>query len=407
VSSAASAATPRFPLAASDATTVLKETPAWADSFADSIGVDASYETHKYPPLVTTMLKSSGIRHLRDSGAASPLLLGIFADLGRSGIDHSIGMPQDFEPAKLKALLIAFAPYVGFVEGANEADNVPKPNWAQMKLDQKNLWNTVRGDKAFDHVAVMGTSFANPLNGTHVAPLDAIEDFAQLHNATCDWNPGTDISWVSIAANTAKIRLSTYEKPIVTTETGYNDNPARGCSLPDDIIAKYTPRTSAERWLAHEPRTYFTFLVDNPSDPVFGAKGLLFVDGRPKPQFLTLSDLIAVTADPGVAPKAKSVSYGMSGLTSDVHHIMLARRDGSYDLMLWRELPAWDHDTRRTIPISQLSVSVHLPSDTSRAELFQYNRSYGLDRTQLPTSRSGDTSTFKISDAISILHLYR
>ena len=392
--------------AAPATTTTFKEAPAWADSFVDSIGVDSSYETHKYPPMVTTMLKWSGIRHLRDSGAASPLLLGIFADLGRSGIKHSIGMPQGFDPADLKALLVAFSPYIDFVEGANEADNVPHPNWTQMKRDQENLWNTVRSNAAFKNVAVMGPSLANPLNGTHLEPLDSVEDAAQLHNATCDWNPGTDVSYVSIAANTAKIRMSTFVKPIVTTETGFNDNPVRGCSLSDHIISKYTPRTSLERWLAKEPRTYFTFLVDNPADPVFGAKGLLFYDGTPKPQFLTLSNMIHVLADPGEAPKLRDVSYGVTGLTADVHHLLLARRDGSYDLMLWRELPAWDHYGHKAIPISTLSSTVRVPASARYAALFQTDSGYGLTRTQLPVSAGGYTSTFKVSDSVSILHIY-
>ncbi len=394
------------PLGLSPATTTFKEVPAWADSFVDSIGVDSSYETHKYPPMVTTMLKWSGIRHLRDSGAASPLLLGIFADLGRSGIKHSIGMPQGFNPAALKALLVSFAPYIDFVEGANEADNVASPNWEQIKLDQKNLWNTVRSNAAFENVAVMGPSLANPINGTHLEPLDPVEDAAQLHNATCDWNPGTDVSFVSIAANTAKIRMSTFVKPIVTTETGFNDNPVRGCSLSDYIISKYTPRTSLERWLAQEPRTYFTFLVDNPSDAVFGAKGLLFADGTPKPQFLTLSDMIHVIADPGIAPKLQNVSYGVTGLTADTHHLLLARRDGSYDLMLWRELPAWDHYAHKAIPISEITVSVRIPAGAGSAGLFQVNPTYGLTRTQLSISTSGYTSTFKVGDSVSILHIY-
>ncbi len=408
--SAVRAANPLAPSASPAAlatyATTYTEIPAWADSFADSVGVDSSYSDHRYPPEVTTMLEWSGIRHLRDSGPDSALMLATYANLGRHGINHSIGVPQGFNPAALRVLLNAFAPYVDFVEGPNEADNVPYPKWAEMKSDQTKIWNTVRSSVAYEHVAVYGNSFANPLNGQFIAPLDAIEDYAQLHNATCDWNPGTDITSVSIVANTAKIRLSSFYKPIVTTETGYNDNPVRGCHLSDELIAKYTPRTTAERWLAGEPRTYFTFLTDNPLDPVFGAKGLLFVNGQPKLQMMALGNLIRLLADQGVAPPPRQTSWGISGISSDVHHILLSRRDGSYDLMLWRELPAWDHFGHKAILVPSLPVTVTIPSSTSSVTLNTYDAKYDFTQKQLRISASGVTTSFNVTDAISVLHFY-
>ncbi len=404
--SSAGAATVRPLDATSLVPTVYTESPAWSDSFVDSIGVDSSFARHKYSPLVTQWLKWSGIRHLRDSGPASQLMLGIYSDLGASGIKHSIGMPQGFDPAALTTLLAQFAPYVDYVEGANEMDNVKVPNWAQMRLDQQNLWNTVRGNPANSKVAVFGTSFANPLNGPQVGPLDPIENFAVLHNATCDWNPGTSIVFVSIAANTAKIRLSSATKPIITTETGYNDNPLRGCSLSDDTISRYTPRTSAERWLAGEPRSYFTFLTDDPADAVFGAKGLLFVDGTPKPQFYTMGNLIHLLSDKGTAPAPQTVSYAVTGTTPDMHHIMLARQDGSYDLMIWRELPEWDHYGHKAIVVPPAPVTVTIPTNTSWVNLFQTNAGYGLSRTQLPVASGGVTASFNVTGSISVLHIY-
>ena len=382
------------------------ESPAWADSFVDSVGADSQFENHRYPPKVTSMLKFSGIRHLRDSPGVSALMQSTFADLGQAGITHSIGEPQGFTSADLKMRLDFFAPYVDYVEPANEADNVPTPNFPQLKLDQINMWNTIHSDPKYSKIAVMGLSFANPVNGQYVAPLDAYENYAQIHNATCDWNPGTDISWVSIAANTAKIRTSTMYKPIVTTETGYNDNPARGCSLSDDIISRYTPRTMAERWLAGEPRTYFTFLVDVPSDIAFGAKGLLFVDGNPKPQFKTLSNMLHVLADKGTAPGPQVVSYAINGATVDVHHLMLARQDGSYDLLLWRELPEWDHFGHHAIAVPELPVTVQIPNNASYVGLFQTNANYSLVRSQLPVGSNKTTATFNVDGAISILHIY-
>jgi hypothetical protein len=382
------------------------ESPAWADSFADSVGVDSKFGNHTYGPLVTTWLEWSGIRHLRDSSAASALMIGLYANLGQHGIKHSIGVPSGFDPAKLTALLAAFAPYVDYVEGPNESDNVPNPNWAQLNIDQQNIWNTVRGNPANNNIAVFGLSFDNPSNGIYLKPMDTVENFATLHNATCDWNPGTSITPGSIAMNTTKIRLSSAYKPIVTTETGYSDNTKRGCALSDQIIAKYEPRTSAERWLAGEPRSYFDFLIDDPTDATFGKMGLLKINGTPKPQMISLGNLIRAVADPGRPPAPQVVTYTVTGASVDVHHIMLARQDGSYDLLLWRELPCWDHFGHDAIVVPPLPVTVTILSK-SQAILNQYNSSWSLVRSVLPISQSTHTTaTFNVTDSISVLHIY-
>jgi hypothetical protein len=385
--------------------TVYTETPAWSDTFVDSIGVDASYEDHVYSPLVTQWLEWSGIRHLRDSASISPTMISTFAALGAAGIKHSVGLGQGFAPSDLIARLTAYAPYVDFVEPANEADNVANPNWTQMKADQTSIWNIIHSNPAYSNIKVMGPSFANPLNGVHLAPLDAVEDYAQMHNATCDWNPGTNIVWVSIAANTAKVRESTFTKPIQTTETGYTDDLTRGCSLTDDIIAKYVTRTSTERWLAGESRTYFDFLVDT-SNVEFGALGFLKSDGTPKPQMIAEGSLIHLLSDKGVAPAPFVTQYAITGATPSIHHIMFAKRDGSLYLALWQELPAWDHFGHKAIPIPPVPVTVTIPTNKSWVGLFQYNNNYSFTRTNLAVDQNNNTAVFPVTDSITVLHIY-
>jgi hypothetical protein len=402
-SSGAGAAVRMTALGAPAVQTNFTESPAWADSFADSVGVDASFEDHSYGPAVIYQLEWSGIRHLRDGGPLQPIMTSTYATLGQHGIKHSIGLLRGFAPSDLTSRLNAWEPYVDFVEQSNEADNYPVPNYAQMKSDQQNIWTIVRSNPAYSNVAVMGPSFANPINGLNVLPLDPVENFAQLHASTCDWNPGTT-NGASLVIATAKVRQSS-SKPIMTTETGYQTDLTRGCSLPNSIIAKYVPRTSAVRFLEGEPRTYFDFLVDNPASVAFGGLGLLTVDGTPKPQFLTEANLIHVLSDKGVAPAPTTVSYSVNGITADVDHIMLARQDGSYDLLLWRELPDWNHTTRLPIVVPALPVTVAIPRTTSYVGMFQYNSNNNFTRTQLAVS-GGVTATFNVTDAITVLHIY-
>jgi hypothetical protein len=395
----------------SDATTVqtapatnLSETPAWADSFVDSVGIDAKYENRTYTALATQELYWSQIRHLRDSGPPTATFIAQMKTLGQHGVRHSIGMGYGFAASDLKSRLALFAPYVDFVEPANEADNVKHPNWAQMRSDQKNLWETVRSNKAWANIAVSGPSFANP--GDHAAlvgPLDEYEDFGALHNGTCNWNPGTDITWVSIDANTAKIRVTTRYKPIWTTETGYNDNLTRGCSITDNIIAKYLTRTSTERWLHGEPRTYFNVLVDDPKNVAFGNLGLLHVNGTPKAQFVALGNLVRLLADPGTAPKPSRVAYSINGATADVHHILLSRRDGTFDLLLYREMPCWDHFKHAAIAVPTETVGLTVPG-IKHASLYKYNSTYSFSGSTLAIGK-GNTLSLPVTDSISVVHI--
>ncbi len=384
--------------------TSYSETPAWAERFVDSIGVDASFEDRKYPARVTQELLASGIRHLRESGPPSPTFIALMKFFGQHGIRHSVGMGYGFSPADLRSRLNAFAPYVDFVEPANEADNVKHPNWGQIRSDQKNLWNTVRSNRAWDNITVLGPSFANPKDhAKFVGPLDKYEDAGALHNSTCNWNPGTDIVWVSIDVNTARARETTQYKPLWTTENGYSDNQARGCNLTDDQIARYLPRTSTERWLHGEARTYFDVLTDDPHNVVFGKLGLLHANGTPKPQMIALDNLIHLLADPGAAPRSTHVSYSISGATADVHHILLARRDGTYDLVIYREVPCYDHFGHVRIDVPSDSVSITVPG-MKHAALYKYNAQYSFATSSLAVGSNHQTTRFPVTDMISVLH---
>ncbi len=382
----------------------MTETPAWADRFVDSVGIDAKYEDGTYPALVTQQLLWSKIRHLRDSGPTSTLFVAQMKYLGQHGVNHSIGMGRGFAASDLRNRLSVFEPYVDYVEPANEADNYKIPNWALMRSDQKNLWATVRSNSAWKNVAVAGPSFANPKeHAALVGPLDPYEDFGNLHNGTCNWNPGTSIVWVSIAANTTYMRETTAYKPIETTETGYNDNLTRGCSLTDSIIAKYIPRASTERWLYGEPRTYFNVLTDNLANVVFGNLGLLHQDGTPKIQFTALGNLVRLLADPGTAPRPTRLTLTITGATADVHHLTLARRDGTYDILLYRELPCWDHFKHVPIVVDPESIHITVPG-MKRAELYKYNSAFAFDGSTIAVGANGQSASFAISDSISVLH---
>jgi hypothetical protein len=226
-------------------------------------------------------------------------------------------------------------------------------------------------------------------------------DGGNLHNATCNQNPGTN-SDIGIAANTALVRTST-DKPVWTTETGYTDDVTRPCAIPDSIIAKYDPRTVAERFIAGEPRTLFYQFADMPVDPIFGKMGLITASGTPKPQYTSLTSMIGLLQDPGPPFTSGSLAYKLSGSTSNVDHLLLQKRDGTFILLLWIELPSWKSDSYtniggHVITIAPQNVTISVSQSHSTESLYSYSSNYQLAKTAL----SGSASTYNVTLTDSI-----
>lgn len=386
-----------------------------SDAFVDSIGADSkfSYLGSSYTvnwPTISAELIKSGMRHLRDSAPPTPDYLERMATLGAHGIDHSAGFSVNATPHDIVKYLARFTPYIGFVEPQNEYDSRRNqdPNWAnELVASQKTLYTTVHGNPAFKGITVLGPPLAHQQLYASLGALDQYEDAGNLHYAPCDFNPGVDIpSHQGIRFMHSLVRASTQTKPIWTTEAGYNDM-THACQVPDDIIAKYDPRTIAVNWNHREPRTYFYQLVDLPSDPTFGHMGLISSDGSPKPQFTALASLIHVLEDRGRPFAPAPLHYVLSGDTAHVDRTLLEKRDGRYELLLWLEVPGWksldNHRSGVPIDVPAQSVSLTLPASVSSARIYQYTPDWQLKPTRLPVqSRSVH---FKVTDSISVIEL--
>jgi hypothetical protein len=351
-----------------------------SDAFVDSIGADShfSYENTPYATkfdVIAPQLVASGIRHLRDADRGT-VYAGRMNYLFAHGVKHSIGYNVGDTSASIISTFQTWIKQADFIEPANEWDatSSKNPGWAaQLRALQRLIYSVVRAQPAGKTIPILGPSIANGSLYAAVGDLDSYATAGNLHNATCDYNPGVD-NFSGIADQLASASVVTPGKPIWTTETGYNNNMVRPCSLPNDVIAKYDPRTVAERWNAGIPHTYFYQLVDMPVDPIFGGMGLMDAMGRPKPQFTALKSLISLLADPGPAFKPTPLSYIATGETDNIDHTLLQRRDGTYELLFWLEVPSWDHNRRFEYSVPQQTVTVTLPFQLSATRLFTYDR---------------------------------
>jgi hypothetical protein len=330
---------------------------------------------------------------------------GDLSSLENSGVRHSAGFPINVTAQEITATILTYGSSIDFVEPENEYDEKASrdPHWAsKIVAEQKLLYATVRGNRAFSSIRVLGPSFAHPSDAGAVGSLDAYEDAGNEHDYTCNFNPGTNAS-SGIENVTSLLRKSTSSKPMWTTEVGYADNYAGwNCALSDETIAKYVPRTLGERWLAGEPRTYFYQFADMSPGTDYNSMGLVTQTGTPKPQYYALKSLLTLLADPGMPFTTSPLHVSLSGNLTNLHHILLQKRDGTYYLIYWLEVPSWNPTTASPINVPSQTFGLTVGTTPSLEMKYSYDRNWNLNGSVVaPTQTQSLTAT----DSISIVRL--
>jgi len=384
--------------------------PRSADSFVDAVGADSMF-SDPTEPYVTKFaaigpeLVASGIRHLRDAGTGTKYDERM-ALLFSHGITHSLMAPIGSSASEIRSIVATGLGEADAIEGPNEYDviHASRPDWTgTLKTYQNLLYQTVKADKAAKGINVLGPPLADAAYYSLLGNLDSIEDAGSLHESSCDFNPGTYHSdgvsdWIVAG------RVSSPDKPIWITEAGYTSDMTRPCSAPQDVVAKYDTRLIAQFLLDGGSRLYFFQLVDTPADVMFGGKGLIDQYGRPKLQFTAISSLLNLLSDPGPAPPLYKLTYAMNGQTANVETLLLQRRDGSYEMLIWQEVPSWNHNTRVRIAVPPQTVHITFEGTPRGARLWTYNASETLTAHPLPVI--GRTVTIPVTDSISVLHFH-
>lgn len=337
-----------------------------SDSFVDSVGADShfNYRTSTYDSSrdqIAAWLEDAGFRHLRDAlvnatfadgGAVHPYELG----LCQSGVHFSLGFDLLQTQAQVTAIMMAQTDQdlacIDFVEPANEADGAGG-DWATGVVAQtKMIHDIFQSNPKWARIPVLGPSLISA-SAAHVnlliaaaaalgTTLEAISAAGNIHTGNCWYMP--EDSHAGYASAVAAYRLGWPHEPLWVTEFDGNDAPSGdGCYTPDVVEATYEPRVWAHDLELGIARTYHYQLVDMTSDAIFGPEGLLDQHGAPKPTAFALAHLMALLADPGPAFAAVPADLTFGGDTTALHHLLFQRRDGTYQLLLWRAEPVWNY----------------------------------------------------------------
>lgn len=358
------------------------ETPVLADSVTDSIGVNIHlhFQNTVYGnfPLIESLLNNLGIRHTRDGlidTTWQPYYDRHIA-LGKLGI-RCIFVTTPNESNELltswpKRVPGAFEGY----EAPNELDNSRDANWAQTLIGfMPRLYRAVKSDPATSRYPVVGPSLIHPQDYSLLSSIAPDFDFANLHNYFSGRNPGTEgwgaNGYGSIAYNIKLASSAWPDKPLMTTETGYYTDAGHD-SLPESLEGEYMPRLLLEQLLRGVKRTYFYELIDEngTAQGSEGYFGLVHADGSPKPAYLALKNMIELFADPGPSFHPTNLDFSLSGTPGNVHHLLTAKRDGSYYLALWVE--SQDYDVNRKEETPSAPVQVRLTSQRTFLSVDEY-----------------------------------
>ncbi len=337
-----------------------------ADDFVNSVGINVhlNYLDTPYANFerVLEALQQLGVRHVRD-GLIDTVWQGYYDrhnQLGRAGIRgvfitspaQSTELLLDY-PRRMKASFEAY-------EAPNESDQSSDANWAATLTEFVTKLNqTVKSNPATSRFRIIGPSLTHQESFVKLRGICPF-DYENLHNYFAGRNPGT-AGWGadgygSISWNLSNARGACGDKPVITTETGYQTNLSVSPGIPEEVAAKYVPRIFLEQWLHGIQRTYLYELTDLPSGGAAADRGygLLRSDFSSKPTYLALRNLLSVLNDPGPAYSGGAFSFTLTGDLSQVHQALFEKRNGSFFLALWVEASGYDVDREQA-----LSVPIH------------------------------------------------
>ncbi|MCC2686259.1 MAG: hypothetical protein K0R75_3158 [Paenibacillaceae bacterium] len=386
------------------------ETAKMSDEFVDSIGVVVHGDrtgTNAYADRTfwEQKLQESGIRNVRshmiaDGRPDTALNHQVIEEVAALGlkwnllIDPRYGTsPDNILDAITNDQDILDA--VRTIEGPNEYDLRGDANWVTTLTDwQSDLYDGVKQstNQQLAAIPIVGPSIVKWTNPNHYAdlcpngyaacPLYTKQDFANLHPYPNSGNvPDSKKALMEPPLRQYEVG---YTMPIIATESGYH-NAIRQYTghvpASETASAKLLPRLFLDFYNEGVVRTYAYELLDEQDNPANDDDqqhfGLIRYDQTVKPAYTAIKNMITLLNDPGSSFTPGSLDYTLSGDVTDVRHLLLQKRDGTYYLALWQNVPVYVTGTSDSNPGYDLvnpdkSVTLTLNQSGVVGELTQY-----------------------------------
>lgn len=383
-----------------------------AFTFLDTVGVNThfgfkwtNYAT-QYQQAKARLLEL-GVRHIRDgSGAAADYKAGqtssnIWNDLAASGVKVDIITHVSWTAADIAAVMTANKAATSAIEGQNEAEVFVSGDWAsQTRSLQTRIWSTRNSTAGFTSQPVLLPAMSQPYNYPSLGDLSAYGTHGNIHSYSGGQRPLSVLSnWVT------GVKVTSGALPLMATETGYHtavNTSSPHLPISERGAAKYVPRLFLDYYNAGIQRTYLYQFLDHvaPSatDPEANF-GLVKYDFSVRPAFTTLKNLIAILNDASANIPGGTLSYSLSGNTTNVRSALFQKTNGKFYLALWQDVSVWNVNTRQDITNADAAVTVTFTAPKSTA---LYRVSSG---TTPVASNSGASVAVNVPDEVVILEI--
>lgn len=278
------------------------------------------------------------------------------------------------QPEAALPLLRTLSPWIASVEGPNEVNVTPvrydgKSGAAAVPALQHALYAMVKQDPALHAIPVVSFSVAQGGNfADYGANADA--DFANVH-AYAEF--GVPPFWMLKPVIDSVV--TTPGRPFVVTEIGnYTLNDSKS-GVSEHVQAAWLLDTLLDTFRLGAHATYVYELQDERADKTGHDSeqhyGLFTFDGRAKQSAEALRKLTTILRDPKPANRnATPPSFTIPDNPADVFSTILARSDGSFDLVLWAEPEIWDRDRHADKPAAPRTIAVKFEQPLARVAIY-------------------------------------
>lgn len=362
---------------------------------------------------VVDAVSDLGVRHVRNRITRTTGGRQGFTELARrgvriNGVCGAAGDPQTMFEVFSEIMRTYPDPTAVFssFEGINEPNLMGRPWVEETRLKTRGLW-LQRQAQGLQEIPIVAPALARLEYGgvegadtqaqsANLGSLAQYVDYGNIHVYPRGMNPGTDIDEFM-----GYQRAVVGNKPMYCTEGGYftGMNYVGGSNpTPADTAAKYTPRQIMEHWSRGNQRFFNYELLDD-HDPSGADResnfGLLAVEGNgpddrwtPKPAYTAIKNFVAILGDPGGSHAPRGLRLQVSGVP-DVKTALVAKRDRSRYLVMWRDVLSYDPRARQAVETSTRTASVAIgrPRDV---QVFLPNRSAS------PVQRLGTVDRFEV-----------
>lgn len=285
---------------------------------------------------------------------------------------------------------------------------------------QEDLYKHVKNDPDLKEIPVIALSTAYKGAGFSLAPLQGSLDMANAHSYA-----GGGIPSLSLDFRDSYFLLGPGATlpPLVATECGYHTcisgskvKAGAQAGVSHEAHKKYIPRQVAEyfnggyRWAV-----IYEFGAGHAKpeqeDPE-AAFGLLSPDATPKPAYYALKDLISTLSESKwdavkhqwnkPAPYSlHALSFALQGAPATLHHTLLEKSDGTFELLLWNEVPSFDLRSKKDIVNPDVAVRLVLKDTAALATVSHL----GPDAPQPRQFHSVKAIDVKIPDEVVVVSI--